>query len=175
MIGLARPPRPIAHAPRAVGEAAAAVPALPETGNVLLAFPRHVGCPFAEAMVIALRGFAAAHPAVAVLLVSQGAAAPTEAWLAAIGGAGGVRVICDPDLRAHAAWGVGERTAWHFMGWRSLAGVMRLRRQGIINRDAAGTRWVGAAMFLIRDGRVAWRHVPASAEAWALPPGALLG
>lgn len=49
-------------------------------------------------------------------------------------------------------------------------GVMRLWFKGIRNRMATGTRWQRAGVFLVREGRVVWCHVPGSAQEFELPP-----
>lgn len=138
---------------------------------VLVAFLRHVGCPFAEHTVQALRAWALRHPEAAVLIVSHGDAASTQAWLQHIGGAGQAQVLCDPERRLHGQWGVGYSNLWHFAGPASLLGVVRLWPQGIYNRSASGTRWQRAATFLLDQGQVVWRHLPASAQTVHLPEG----
>jgi hypothetical protein len=154
-----------------VGQAAPSTPALASAHPWrLVAFIRHGGCPFAEHTVKRLRAWAAAHPQVAVAVVSHGAQAPTQQWLAHIGGAEGLQWVHCPQRATHAQWGVGYSGLWHFAGPRSLAGVVALWRQGMRNRTATGTRWQRAAMFLVQGGTVVWRHVPESAEAFTLPP-----
>jgi hypothetical protein len=102
--------------------------------------------------------------------VRVGDADITDAWLAAIGGLGPLKWVHDPDRQLYGQWGLGFARLAHFGGLPSLLGVVRLWFQGIHNRGATGTRWQRAGVFLVRDGRVAWLHVPASAQAFELPP-----
>jgi AhpC/TSA antioxidant enzyme len=140
----------------------------------LVAFLRHVGCPFAEHTVVKLRAWAQAHPDVAVFIVSHGDTEPTRSWLATIGGTGRTQLVTDPQRRLYGRWGVGYSGLWHFAGPRSLLGVLSLWPQGIRNRSASGTRWQRAATFLLDGGHVAWAHVPASAQELVLPPASVL-
>lgn len=136
----------------------------------LVAFIRHVGCPFAENTVRQLRAWAEAHPQVAVFVVSHGDESATRAWLDQMGGAGRIRLVIDTRRGLHGQWGVGYSHLWHFAGPRSLLGVLALWPQGIRNRSAAGTRWQRSAMFLVNGERVVWAHTPRSAQEFELPP-----
>ncbi len=137
----------------------------------LVAFLRHVGCPFAEHTVKQLREWSAQHPDVAVFIVSHGDAHTTWSWLDRIGGLGRARLVLDEHRRLYGHWGVGYSDLWHFAGPASLMGVIRLWPRGIYNRNAAGTRWQRSATFLVDNGKVVWRHVPRSAQELKLPPG----
>ena len=134
------PPRAVpTAAPPSVG---APAPPLPEPGisngrPAVVAFLRHTGCPFAEATTRALREAAAANPEIAWIAVSHAGREATDRWCDAIGGAGDVTLIDDPDRTAYAAWGLGRSSLGHFMGRRSLAAVSRLAREGIRNRRSA--------------------------------------
>jgi hypothetical protein len=135
----------------------------------VVAFLRHTGCPFAEATLRSLRDAAARDPGVEWVAISHAPASATERWAAAIGGAGDVVLVSDPERRQYAAWGLGRTTAGHFLGRRSLAAVGRLARQGIRNRHPHGTRWQTAGTFALdREGVVRWRHLPE--HAGDLPP-----
>jgi hypothetical protein len=128
----------------------------------LVAFLRHVGCPFAEATFRDLRRHADRHPDVRVVAVSHAAEAPTRSWCAAIAdGRGTVELVVDRERELYAAWGLGTTSLSHFLGRPSLAGVARLARQGIRNRHPSGTRWQRAGTFAVDgDGVVRWAHVP---------------
>jgi len=136
----------------------------------MVAFLRHVGCPFAELTVKRLRSWAAQHPTVAVFVVNHGDHATTQQWLQQIGGLGRLQLIQDPERQLYAQWGLGYSSFWHFAGLPSVLGVMRLTLQGIRNRDASGTRWQRSGMFLIKDDKVVWQHIPYSAQEFVLPP-----
>ncbi|HXA47939.1 MAG TPA: AhpC/TSA family protein [Burkholderiaceae bacterium] len=140
----------------------------------VVAFLRHVGCPFAENTVKELRTWAEQHPLVSVFVVSHASADATAAWCNAIGGTGRLRMIIDTQRELHAKWGVGFSSFWHFAGPASLLGVVALLGKGIRNRSAAGTRWQRAAVFLINGDQIVWSHVPDSAEEFALPPDQLV-
>ncbi len=148
--------------------------AMQQSAAQVVAFLRHVGCPFAEHTVKRLRAWAEAHPRVAVAIVAHGDAAITQAWLDTIGGLGRLQLLHDPERRLYGQWGLGYASLWHFANPMSLLGVAALWRQGVRNRSATGTRWQQAAIFLVQQGRVAWLHVPTSAQEFALPPEALL-
>lgn len=173
-IGLRRPPAPATGPRLRVGSP---VPQPDELGACtgprhvrLIAFLRHVGCPFAEHAVKRLRSWARTHPEVIVTVVSHGDNDATQRWLRGLGGLGALQLVTDPTRQLHARWGLGESGLWHFAGPRSLAGVAALWPQGIRNRDATGTRWQRAGLFLVANGVITWVHVPRSAEGWACPP-----
>lgn len=153
---------PLAPVP-AVGGAAPALPGGQPGAPYVVAFLRHVGCPFAERTMLDLRA-AAAEGGPEWVAVSHALHAETERWLDALGGAGDVRLIMDDSRAVYAAWGLGRTSLGHFAGRRSLAGVARLARQGIRNRQSSGTRWQRAGTFAVdATGTVRWGHLPASA------------
>jgi hypothetical protein len=158
------PPLPAADPPRLDGAAPPLDATTPAGRPRVVVFLRHVGCPFAEATVRALRARPEEHPAIDWVLVSHAPEGPTSRWLAEIGGAGGARVVVDPDRSLYAAWGLGLSDLGHFLGWRSLLGVAALFRRGIKNRRPSGTRWQRAGAFAVDDGGVIrWRHLPSHA------------
>jgi hypothetical protein len=136
----------------------------------VIAFLRHVGCPFAENMVKKLRLLAEDSPKAGVYIVSHGDEMTINSWLNTIGGKGRLQLIVDPHREVYGKWGLGFSNLWHFLGIRSLIGVIYLSFKGIRNRKASGTRWQQAAIFLVKDSKVAWSHVPNSAEELELPP-----
>ena len=130
----------------------------------IIAFLRHVGCPFAEATFLRLAPLSQAYTAVEFVAVSHATADATASWCAMLGGATHVRVVIDTDRTLYAAWGLGLTDAGHFLGARSLAAVARLAAGGIRNRHPSGTRWQTAGTFALdKDGIVRWRHIPAHA------------
>lgn len=153
-----------------LGEPVSFLPALEAVATKqLVAFIRHVGCPFAERDVRALRCWAVANSKVSVYLVSHGSEVATMQWLRSIGGAGDLEVVIDESRELYGAWGLGYSNVLHFMGRRSLLGVMSLWFSGIHNRSASGTRWQQAGAFLIKNGHVVWRYIPATADEFLLP------
>jgi hypothetical protein len=153
-------------APPELGERARWLPPPGRSGDgpVVIAFLRHVGCPFAEATLRALRDAAEEHPKLEWVAVTHASAATTQRWAVAIGGRGEVEVLLDPERRCYAAWGLGRTSLAHFLGRRSLTEVTRLAREGIRNRHPEGTRWQRAGTFAVDDGEIVrWRHLPAHA------------
>lgn len=166
-IGLRRPREQAVAAGPAVGDPLPVAATLPRSQRDfrLVAFLRHVGCPFAEATVKELRDLGDRDPRVEVVFVSHGDAGTTSAWLREIGGCGSARWIDDPSREAYGRCGLGYSGAAHFLGLASLGGAIALRRRGIRNRVASGTRWQRAGAFLVdREGLVRWRHVPVTAD-----------
>jgi hypothetical protein len=155
------PPEPGAKVPE--------LPALRPGRPAVVAFLRHVGCPFAEATVREMAALAAAHPTIDFIAVTHSHETPSRRWCDAFGGASGVQIVADPDRARYAAWGVGLSDRKHFAGPRSLAAVGRLLDQGIHNRWASGNRWQAAATFAVDPaGILRWRHFPG--HAGDLPP-----
>lgn len=137
--------------------------------NQLVAFIRHVGCPFAERDIRALRCWAVANPDTSVYLVSHGGEVATMHWLNSIDGIEGLKLIIDESRELYGAWGLGYSNAWHFLGRKSLSGIVRLWFSGIRNRSASGTRWQRAGVFFIKDGIVVWRYIPVTADEFLVP------
>lgn len=166
VIGLRKPPEQRVAAEPSVGDILPAATAFSSDRPWrCIVFLRHVGCPFAEKTVKALRDLSRDEPRVQVFFVGHGDATTTAAWLREIGGAGSARWIDDPSRENYGACGLGYSTASHFLGLTSLSGAVALRRDGIRNRIASGTRWQKAGAFLVdRDGRIRWKHVPATAD-----------
>jgi AhpC/TSA antioxidant enzyme len=122
---------------------------------------RHVGCPFAEATAREMQAVAASAPAVDWVVVTHSSPAVTLRWCAMVG-CEGVHLVEDESRALYASWGLGRSRLRHFLGWRSLRQVLRLRsEQGIKNTASDGTRWQKAGTFAVDgDGRVRWRHIP---------------
>ena len=156
-------------APPELGEQVPELPLLEPTRPTVVAFLRHVGCPFSEATVRAMVPLAAAHPTVAFIAVTHSAEGPSRAWCDAFGGARSVTLVPDPDRAHYAAWGVGLTDRRHFAGASSLKALVRLLDDGIHNRWASGTRWQSAATFGVdASGALRFRHFPH--HAGDLPP-----
>jgi AhpC/TSA antioxidant enzyme len=130
-------------------------------GPAVVAFLRHVGCPFAEATVRGLSEQAERQPGLGWIAVSHARLEATDRWCAEVGASRHVRLVIDEERTAYAAWGLGRTSLAHFMGRRSLAAVARLATKGIRNRHPVGTRWQRAGTFAVDSGgKIAWRHVP---------------
>lgn len=161
-----KPERAAPSPPPAIGDVAPALSdAPPAQGRArLVAFLRHVGCPFAEVTVRELDAISLRHPAVQFIAVSQGTPAATRQWCARLRIGYGVTIVDDPDGRLYVAWGLGLTSLGHFLGWRSVCGAMSLAVRGIHNRHPSGSRWQSAGTFAVdAAGIVRWRHLPVHA------------
>lgn len=159
-------PRALAVRPApSPGDHARELPITLEPGRpAIVAFLRHTGCPFAERTMQMLREGAANAPDVQWIAISHATETETGRWCEAVGGAGEVRVACDPSRRSYAEWGLERTSIAHFMGRRSLSAVADHARQGIRNRHPSGTRWQSAGTFALdSDAIVRWRSFPAHA------------
>lgn len=146
------------------GDTAPGLPIQLDGRPAVVAFLRHTGCPFAELTMHRLRAGARAWPDIQWIAISYAPGAATEAWCRQVGGCDGVTVASDASRAAYARWGLGRSSLGHFLGRRSLTGVMTLARSGIRNRHPHGTRWQTAGTFALdRAGIVRWRHLPAHA------------
>jgi hypothetical protein len=135
----------------------------------VVAFLRHVGCPFAEVTVRRMAALKRVNPAIDFIAVTHSGEGPSLRWCDAFGGTGGVRLVPDPDRAHYAAWGVGLSDREHFAGKATLAAVRRLLDEGIHNRWASGSRWQPAATFAVdAEGVLHFCHFPR--HAGDLPP-----
>jgi hypothetical protein len=153
------PPAPLPEIGRTAPSLPGAPPALGRPRVV--AFLRHVGCPFAELTMKTLDQASARHPHVQFLAVSQGTPAATRQWCAELQMGFGVMVIDDPEGRIYAAWGLGLTNLRHFLGLRSVCRAASLAARGIRLRHPSGNRWQQAGTFgLDVAGVLRWRHLP---------------
>jgi hypothetical protein len=171
LIGLSKPKQQNVSAALSVGDLfPVSNDFLTDKSYSVIAFLRHVGCPFAENSVKQLRDWAQNHNDVAVFVVSHGNAKFTQTWIESIGGLGHLTLVIDETRETYGRWGIGYSNLMHFLGFRSLIGVMALFLKGIHNRDACGTRWQKSAMFVVGENNVLWMQNPNSAEEFVLPP-----
>ncbi|HEY1595353.1 MAG TPA: AhpC/TSA family protein [Thermoleophilaceae bacterium] len=157
---------PVAAVPELGALAPIAEPLGEVRGPAVIAFLRHVGCPFAEATMKALSEETARHPEIDWIAVSHAKLEASDHWCTAIGASRHVRLVIDEERSAYGAWGLGRTSLTHFAGSRSLSAVAELAHEGIRNRHPAGSRWQGAGTFAVNaDGEVVWRHIPRHAGA----------
>lgn len=150
--------------PPELGAKVPELPALRAGRPAVVAFLRHVGCPFAEATVRRMTALAAERPTIDFIAVTHSEDRPSRRWCDSFGGAAGVQLVADPERALHARWGVGLSDRRHFAGPESLGALRRLLDQGIHNRWASGNRWQAAATFAVdAAGVLRWRHFPAHA------------
>jgi hypothetical protein len=127
----------------------------------VIAFLRHVGCPFAESTMRELTRVAELNPEIRWIAVSHASLEATDRWCSAVGACRELELIIDEPRELYAAWGLGRSSLAHFAGPRSLASVVRMQRRGIGHRHPAGTRWQQAGMYAVDShGAICWRHVP---------------
>jgi hypothetical protein len=127
----------------------------------IVAFLRHVGCPFAELTMKTLDAASVRHPEVQFLAVSQGTPAATRRWCTELQMGYGVTVVDDPTRAVFAAWGLGLTSLRHFLGLRSVGRAVSLATRGIRNRHPSGNRWQQAGTFGVdAAGVVRWTHLP---------------
>ncbi|NRA68399.1 MAG: hypothetical protein HRU19_28195 [Pseudobacteriovorax sp.] len=170
IIGLYRPKQQLLGPRISVGQKTPYVPEFAShSQKKLIAFLRHVGCPFAENTIKQLKTWSETHRGVDVFVVSHGSLEATSLWLESIGGLGRLRLIVDEDRRIYGMWGIGYSNLWHFLRPRSLLGVIKLLVQGSRNRRAAGTRWQKAAIFFVDNHQLQWNFIPVSADDFQLP------
>ena len=149
---IGRPAPPLPGAPPALGRAR------------IVAFLRHVGCPFAELTMKTLDQASVRHPEVQFLAVSHGTPAATRRWCAELQMGYGVMVIDDPAREVYAAWGLGLTSLRHFLGLRSVGRAMSLATRGIRNRHPSGNRWQQAGK--ARPPRLK-RTIPPAGALWS--------
>ncbi|KAK5156077.1 hypothetical protein BJ546DRAFT_835304 [Cryomyces antarcticus] len=133
----------------------------------IVTFLRHCGCPFAEKTFISMRDKAASNPNIHFVAVSHSDQASTKKWIEALGGAGSVEVIVDPEREIFARWGLGISSFWHVLSPWSMWSVYRLGKdEGIWNRPTeSGSRWQTAGSFAMDGkGTVKWGHAAQRAD-----------
>ena len=153
------PPAPLPESGRLAPALPGAPPALGRPR--IVAFLRHVGCPFAELTMKTLDRASDRHPEVQFLAVSQGTPAATRRWCNELQMGYGVMVVDDPTGGVYAAWGLGLTSLRHFLGLRSVCRAVSLAARGIRNRHPSGNRWQQAGTFGIdAAGTLRWIHLP---------------
>jgi hypothetical protein len=158
------PQLPLAPIPAIGDPAPDAAPLGHLEGPAVVAFLRHVGCPFAESTVRALTQVAELRPQIRWVVVSHASLEATDRWCSAVGASRRLELVIDESRELYAAWGLGRSSLAHFAGPRSLASTVRARRRGIANRHPVGTRWQQAGTFAVDShGAICWRHIPAHA------------
>jgi hypothetical protein len=155
--------------PPEIGSKAPDMAGLRDGRPAVIAFLRHVGCPFAEATVREMIELARERPSADFVAVTHSEDRASHRWCKAFGGEGLVQLAADPTRSRYATWGVGLSDREHFAGGDSLKALRKLLDRGIHNRWASGNRWQSAATFAVDAERVVrWRHFPR--HAGDLPP-----
>src|SRR5256885_1514368 len=121
----------------------------------------------AEKLFKLLRQTAEENPSIQFIAVSHSDRSATNKWIDAVGGAGPLEIIVDPDRNVYGAYGLGASSFWHTLNPWSIAAVVRLgRAEQIWNRPTeSGSRWQTAGLFSIDEKRnVKYAHVAQSAD-----------
>lgn len=163
-IGISKPKEQSVSSPLVIGGGVPQLPEVPSSGRYFVAFLRHVGCPFAENTVRFLREDAKAHSDVQCVVVTHGNKEVAAHWLDEIGGLGSLIWLHDAHRDIYGRWGVGYSKLSHFANFKAMTAVSRLRKVGIKNRDATGTRWQRSAWFYVEDGVLTWMAIPENAS-----------
>lgn len=129
-----------------------------------ISFLRHVGCPFAEATVVYLRQAACEHTDISFIVVTHGDKLTTQTWFEEIGGVEGLRWVHDAEREIYGRWGIGYSGLSHILSPKNFKDIIALRKVGIKNRDASGTRWQLSATFLVQNDKVVWKSIPDTAN-----------
>lgn len=131
----------------------------------LITFLRHPGCPFAESTLKEIRNISDKYKNIDFIIITHGNEKICHSWLHSIGGTDTIHAIHDEDRSIYGSFGLGYTNFWHFIGFKSLMGVVKLVFKGIRNRKATGTRWQSAGSFLVGpEEKILWAHIPKSAE-----------
>jgi hypothetical protein len=93
------------RSPLKIGDNAPLLRGLSSDKPAIVAFLRHIGCPFAEKTFLDLRAFAEQHgESYQYLAVTHGSQTDTNDWIKEVGGAGRITVVSDPDREIYGQW-----------------------------------------------------------------------
>lgn len=118
----------------------------------IVAFLRHIGCPFCEKTFLELRNLALLMPKYHYIAVSHGSIEATEKWCALIGGHANVQVITDDSRHLYATWGLPLIGFRHLVDPKVISETKRLgEEEGIFpgRVTSSGSRWQGAGAFAV--------------------------
>jgi hypothetical protein len=101
-----------------------------------------------------------AYPDVRCIAVSHSDEPSTSKWIEAVGGAGEVEIIVDPERTTYGKWGLGVSSFWHVLNPWSMSNVLKVgREERIWNRPTeSGSRWQISGTFSV-DGNGVVRYV----------------
>lgn len=163
-IGFSKPPQQKVAAALKAGDNAPILENIDVNKTTLIAFLRHIGCPFAEATVKQLRQDYErldTNNNIQFVIVTHGDNEVAEKWLAEIGGYNGLTWLHDTNRERYGAWGIGYSNRRHVLSLKNFGTIFSLLPKGIRNRDASGTRWQQANAFLVGDdGKIKAVHNP---------------
>jgi hypothetical protein len=87
------------------GDDAPAIKGVKFEKPTVVAFLRHIGCPFAEKTFLELRKFAEKHgDGYEYIAIINGSETDTENYIREVGGPGKIHVLPDPDREVYGRW-----------------------------------------------------------------------
>jgi hypothetical protein len=108
-----------------------------------------------------------AHQDIRYIAVSHSDEPSTSKWIEAVGGAGQVEIIVDPERTTYGKWGLGVSSFWHVINPWSMSNVLKVgREERIWNRPTeSGSRWQISGTFSVdRNGVVRYVQVARAAD-----------
>jgi peroxiredoxin len=101
-------PPSISHSSQKALKPGDTVPDAPKLGSdkpSIVAFLRHIGCPFAEKTFRDLHAFAEIHrDQYQYIAISHGTERDTKDWIEEVGGMGRITVLSDEQFQMYQAW-----------------------------------------------------------------------
>jgi hypothetical protein len=84
-----------------------------------------------------------AHPDIRYIVASHSDKPSTDKWIEAVGGAGQVEVIVDPERTTYGRWSLGMSSFWHVLNPWSMSNVLKVGREekGWNRPTESGSRW----------------------------------
>jgi hypothetical protein len=105
------------RAPLKIGDTAPLQSALSDK-PAIVAFLRHIGCPFAEKTFRDLRKFAEKHgDTYQYIAITHGTENDTDDWIKKVGGDENMKVISDPDREIYGQWVNPRKTRLTLGSW----------------------------------------------------------
>jgi hypothetical protein len=93
------------RAPPSVGDEAPELEGLSPQKPTIVAFLRHIGCPFAEKTFRDLRNFASQHgDQYDYIAITHGSRSDTDNYIKELGGAEMIKVVADPEFKLYDKW-----------------------------------------------------------------------
>ncbi|GAA95442.1 uncharacterized protein L969DRAFT_299364 [Mixia osmundae IAM 14324] len=132
----------------------------------IIAFQRHLGCPFCEKTVRQMIRAAPKKEKVEFIIVSHATQQESDEWLTDLlhrmphERPSNVRIVADPERRLYAKWGVGQLGWAALFNMDTLSKVSQLAKEGIKNTYTHGNRWQNHGTFAVDPkGTITWSHL----------------
>ena len=123
------PPSPPSseRGPLKIGDNARLLKGLSSDKPAIVAFLRHIGCPFAEKTFLDLRAFADKHgESHQYIAITHGNQTDTDDWVKEVGGPGRITVASDPDREIYGQWVCVSKNNGDGRGWGDRDGYIGL-------------------------------------------------